>query len=127
MERAMRVVRFYERGVSIMAALLLVALIGAVGTLSVRLIPHYIDYGTIVSLIEELPPDSVHKMAASEIRGSMQKRFLINNIRDLDPGKIMKIERKRDGTTLIIDYERREPLVYNVDLILVFHREFHYT
>jgi len=116
-----------QAGISIVAVLLLVALIGAVGTLSVRLIPHYIDYGTILTLIEELPPDKVHKMSASEIRGSLHKRFLINNIRDLDPAKIIKIERKREGTTLTIDYDRREPLVYNVDLILVFHREFHYT
>ena len=116
-----------QAGISIVAVLLLVALVGAVGTLSVRLIPHYIDYGTIISLVEELPPDAVHKMGATEIRTSLQKRFLINNIRDLDPAQILKIDRKRDGTTLILDYERREPLVYNVDLILVFHREFHYS
>lgn len=116
-----------QSGVSVVAMLLLVALIGGVGTLSVRLIPHYIDYGTIVSLVEELPPDQVHKMAFSDIRTSLKKRFLINNIRDLDPAKIVKMERKRDGTSLTIDYERREPLLYNVDLILVFHREFHYT
>ena len=107
--------------------LLLVALIGGVGTLAVRLIPHYIDYATIVSLVEELPADQVHQMAFSDIRTSLKKRFLINNIRDLDPAKILKIERKRDGTSLVLDYERREPLVYNVDLILAFHREFHYT
>jgi Domain of unknown function (DUF4845) len=116
-----------QRGVSVVALLLLVALVGGIGTLAVRLIPHYIDYGTIVSLVEELPADQVHKMAPSDIRTSLKKRFLINNIRDLDPGKVVKIERKRDGTTLIVDYEQREPLVYNVDLVLVFHREFHYT
>src|SRR4030095_5337040 len=52
-----------QRGVSVVALLLLVALVGGIGTLAVRLIPHYIDYGTIVSLVEELPADQVHKMA----------------------------------------------------------------
>ena len=118
--------RVRQAGVSIVASLMLVAIIGMVGTLSVRLIPHYIDYGTIVTVVEELPPDKVHKMGAGELRESLKKRFLVNNIRDLDPGKILKIERKREGTSLILDYERREPLVYNVDLIMVFHREFHY-
>jgi len=127
MQRTIETPNPAQSGFSVLAALLVVALIGAVGTLSVRLIPHYIDYRTILSVIEELPQDRVHDMSSLEIRESLGKRFKINNIRDLDLAKILKIERKRDGTSLILDYERREPLVYNVDLVLHFAKQFHYS
>jgi hypothetical protein len=118
--------RRHQRGVSILGWLVIIILVGAVAMLIVRLAPHYIDYQTLVSVIEGLPANSVHSMSKTEIRESVLKRMLINNIRDLNVRDILEIDRKRDGTALILNYERREHLVYNIDIVLTFSRRFDY-
>jgi hypothetical protein len=114
----------YQGGLSTLGWLVVLMVIGVVAMLTVRLAPHYIDFQTIVSIVDGLPKESVHTMSKTEIRDTMLKRMKINNIRDLDARSIIEIDRKRDGTTLIVHYERRESLVYNVDLLLTFDRRF---
>ncbi len=118
--------RRQQTGLSILAWLVVLIVVGSIALLTVRLAPHYIDYRTLVSIIDGLPASSVHTMSKGEIRDTMLKRMKINNIRDLDVRDILEIDRKRDGTALILHYERREPLVYNVDLVVTFDRRFEF-
>ena len=61
-------------------------------------------------------------MAIEDIRESLRKRFKVNSLRDFDLQKIIIIDRTKEGTSLTIDYERREHLVANVDVVLTFSR-----
>ncbi len=115
--------RRYQSGLSLLAWLFIVLAVGTIAMVTVRLAPHYIDFQTLVTIVEGLPAN-VHTMSKADIRDTMLKRMKINNIRDLNVRDILEIDRKRDGTTLVIHYERREPLVYNVDLVLKFDRRF---
>jgi len=115
-----------QRGISILGWLVILVIIGSVASVAIRIIPHYIDFGTIVNLVEALPRDQVHTMDKAAIRESLLKRFLINNIRDLNVRDVIEIDRKREGTTLIVHYERREHIVYNIDLVLTFDRRFEF-
>jgi len=101
-------------------------MVSAIGLIAARLVPAYVDYRTINTLIEALPADQVHLMSKGEIYDALKKRFLINNIRDLDVTKIVVIERKRDGTALVLDYEVRQPLIYNVSVVASFNKRFEF-
>lgn len=116
-----------QRGMGLIQWLLLIALVGGTATMAIRTVPHYIDFYTMVSVVEALPKDEVHVMSASKLRELLAKRFKINNIRDLDLAKVVSIERKRGETDLTLDYEVREHLVYNIDLVLTFNKHFNYT
>ena len=107
--------------------LVLIFVVGSTGTLAIRTIPHYIDYHTMISVVEALPQNEVHVMSTRDIRSSLAKRFKVNNIRDLKVKDILGIERKRDRTALVLKYEVREHLLYNIDLVLVFSKRFDYT
>ena len=51
----------------------------------------------------------------------INRRLEINNVRDLDP-KAFKIQRTDEGTYDVrVDYERREHLLGNIDVVLAFH------
>jgi hypothetical protein len=115
-----------QRGVSILGWLAILLLLGSVAMLVVRLGPHYIDFETIVSIVNALPANEVHTMDKATIRESLLKRFLINNIRDLNVNKVVDIDRRRETTVLTVHYERREHLLYNVDLVLTFYRQFEF-
>ncbi len=118
--------RSKQRGVSFLSWALILGLVSIAALLAVRLIPPYIDYRTIVTLIEALPNQSVHTMSKLEVRDALQKRFLINNIRDLKVNDVVEIQKKREGTILRLHYEVRDHLLYNVYVVVAFDRSFNY-
>ena len=116
-----------QRGMALVQWMLLVLIVGGTATVAIRTIPHYIDFYTMVSVVEALPKNQVHVMSKQKIRDSLRKRFKINNIRDVDLAKVVGIERKRGETALTLDYEVREHLFYNIDLIMSFSKRFDYS
>ena len=119
--------RSKQRGASFLTWIVVAAMASMVGLVAARVVPAYVDYYTIVKLIEALPNDKVHSMGTGEIKDALRKRMLINNIRDLQVDKILQIDRKRIGTTLVLKYEVRQPLVYNISIVVAFDRNFDYT
>ena len=103
-----------QGGASFLSWIVIAAMVSAIGLIAARLAPAYIDYRTINTLIEALPADQVHLMSKGEIYDALKKRFLINNIRDLDvdenPGGGPETRRH----ALVLDYEVRQPLIYNI-------------
>ena len=116
-----------QRGMAMIQWLILVLIVGGTAIVAIRTVPHYIDFYTMVSVVEALPKNHVHVMSKQKIRDSLKKRFKINNIREFDLTKIVAIERKRGATALTLEYEVREHLFYNVDVVLSFTKRFDYT
>ncbi len=116
-----------QGGMVLLQWMALIAIIGGIATMAIRTVPHYLDFYTMVSVVEALPRNDVHVMSKQSIRDSLKKRFKINNIRDLDPAKVVDIERKRGETLLTLDYEVREHLFYNIDVVLSFSKRFNYS
>ena len=65
-------------------------------------------------------------MSKTEIRESLKKRFRVNNLREFDLKEIVQIERQKAGTTVTVSYERREPLLANVDAVLTFSEKYQF-
>ena len=113
-----------QRGASFLGWVTIVAMVSVIGLLAARIVPPYVDFRTIGTLIEALPREDVRNMSKLEIRDALQKRFLINNIRDLKVADILDIQKKRDGTELLLKYEVRQHLAYNVSVVIEFNRTF---
>ncbi|MEM7080410.1 MAG: DUF4845 domain-containing protein [Pseudomonadota bacterium] len=109
-----------QRGMGMWGWLMTIALIASSLTVVLRLGPHYIDFQMVEGVLDRLDPIEVHKrMSKSDITEHFQKQFRVENFRY--PVKdLLKINRDRDQTELNINYEIREPLVYNIDVVLVF-------
>lgn len=111
-----------QRGLS-MYGWLFVLIVGAsVLTAGLRLGPHYIDFNIILGVADRLPADTVHTMSREEIREHFKKQLRIENFRT-PINDIMKIEREGGKTVLNINYERREHMLYNVDVVLTFSEQ----
>ncbi len=115
-----------QRGMAMIQWIFLILIVGGIVTVAMRTIPHYIDFYTMVSVVEALLKKQVHVMSKQKIRESLRKRFKINNIRDISVAEVVGIERKRGATALTLDYEIREHLFYNIDLVLSFNKRFDY-
>ena len=73
--------------------------------------------------MERLPANKVHReMTRSQINEHFKKQFRVENFR-VPLKDMLKIERSRDETVVIIAYEIREHLFYNIDVVLVFSEQ----
>lgn len=115
-----------QTGASAIGILFGVSLLVSALTLVLKLGPHYLDWQTMKTIMENLPAANVHTMAKKDIRESLRKRFRVNSLRDFDLEQIISIERTKTETTISVAYERREPIVANVDAVLTFSEQFHF-
>jgi hypothetical protein len=57
-----------------------------------------------------------------ELEDMIKKRFRVNNIRDFNHKDNLQVKRGKSGVEVILDYEVRVPLFYNLDLIARFDK-----
>jgi hypothetical protein len=113
-----------QRGLTAVGWLVVLLLVVSGITLTLKLGPHYIDFYTLDSVMEGLPEGEVHGMSRAAINDVLEKRFKINNLRDFAIRDIITVDRSRDGTVLEVNYERREHLFLNVDVVVTFHERY---
>ena len=112
-----------QRGLSKWGWLIFIGLLVVAATVALRMGPHYVDFRMVQGVLDRLPANEVHAdMSRAEINDHFKKQFRVENFRT--PLKdILKVERTRDDTTVIIEYEIREHLFYNVDVVLAFSEQ----
>lgn len=109
-----------QQGMSMWGWLFVAIVVGSVVVSALRLGPHYIDFRIVESVSDRLPAGKVHKeMSRTQILDHYKKQFRIENFR-VPLKDMMTIERNREQTVIDIDYEIREHLFFNIDVVLVF-------
>jgi hypothetical protein len=116
-----------QRGLTAMGGLLVLVVTASVITMALKVVPHYIDFYTIQTVIEGLPRHEVRSMSRIALNEQLDKRFKINNLREFAIRDIITVERSRDLTVLEVLYERRENLFLNIDVVITFHKRYEYT
>ena len=104
------------------AVILLVAIV--FGTAALRMVPVYMEHNTISSTIKSLLQDSkTALMSPREVREALSKRFTINQVNVIT---VNDLAITKEGGILKIstDYEVREPMFYNVSIVMTFQDEF---
>jgi hypothetical protein len=111
-----------QHGISIIALVLLLAMLASMGIVAMRIAPLYADYITVLQIAKDMQQDgSLANSSKREIRDMLNKRFRTNNLWDLKAKDTVKIEKDRArGTVLHIDYEVRSQLISNLDVIAKF-------
>lgn len=109
-----------QSGMSKWAMLMVVMALVVFGTAALKLGPHYIDFRVIQGVIDRLPEGEVHsEMTKADIREHFSKQFRIENF-GLKVRDILTVNRTRGETVLVLEYEIREHLFYNIDVVLSF-------
>ena len=122
MQNRSKVWRSAQRGMSTWGWLFFAGMIAFGASAVLRIGPHYIDFRMVQSVMNRLADDEVHEMSRSKIREHFSKQFRVENFH-IKVQDIMEIERDRDQTVVVIDYEIREHLFYNVDIVLAFSEQ----
>ncbi len=112
----------YQRGMSSLGWLSILAIGGFIMLCVFRLTPAYMEDRYIQEALRSLADENgeIQDMTNGEIRKKLSSFFMVNNIRS-QSAKDIKIERKRDQILVSMEYEVRVPIMANVSAVMSFN------
>ncbi|MEE2869668.1 MAG: DUF4845 domain-containing protein [Pseudomonadota bacterium] len=113
-----------QRGISMIGWAVILLVVVVLGTAAFRMVPAYMENNTIGTSIRSLMQDSkTALMSPREVRDALSKRFTINQVNVI---KVDDLGISKEGGILKVstDYEVREPLFYNVSIVMTFKEDF---
>ena len=113
-----------QSGITMIGFLITLALIILFIYCGMKIIPMYTEYYSVKQALAAMAKDPEMANASKDkIRTSFKRRLDIsyaNTVLKMDP---LKIESTDNGYMLTVDYERREVLISNLDIVGKFHAE----
>ena len=110
-----------QRGMTLISWIALLLVVAFFGLFASRTVPAYFDYWTIVSVAEGVQGDpALQDAPRAEVRSKLNTRMRINDVDDLGYDSISIRTGSGGGLRLVVQYEVREHLLGNIDLVLRF-------
>jgi hypothetical protein len=86
-----------------------------------KLLPPYLEHAKVKTALENISRQpGTSDMEKAQIKAAFDRRFDIEDVRDIDTNKALTVEKKPSGMTIRIAYEKRVPLAYNVTALIEF-------
>ncbi|KTT01520.1 hypothetical protein NS376_14540 [Pseudomonas oryzihabitans] len=124
-DRSVRSLPSRQQGLSFLGGLLALCIIAFLASTAFKLIPDYLDYNALTKVIESIGTNSDNQIrSVSDVYSYVEKGMQVNDIRDLDLQKAMGVEADGNHLQIHLDYEKREHLIRNIDLVVRFNRDF---
>lgn len=113
-----------QRGLSLLGWVVVLIVLVVFGTAAFRMVPAYMEYSTIRTAITSVLDDNkTALMSPSEVRASIGKRFLINQVDAIGANDLL-VEKNGGELSVGVDYEVRQPMFYNVFVVMEFDHTF---
>ena len=117
-----------QKGMALLSFIMILGVVGFFAFLTMRLFPVYTEYYSAVNDIQAVTQAvGAEKENPAKIRDSLYRRFQISYVDSIDIGEDIKIVKDTNGKSLILNYEVRRPLMYNLDFVAKFDRTFPLT
>jgi phosphorylcholine metabolism protein LicD len=114
-----------QKGMSILSWLMVLALVAFFASAAFKVLPHYFDYMSMEKLITSVETDKATNIRSiNEFYSHVSKGMQINSIRDLNLQDALKVKVENNEFRAHLKYEKREPLIENIDLVVRFDKEF---
>lgn len=112
--------RAKQQGMSMLAALCVLGVVLFFSTLVVHLAPIYLDYWTLNRIITDITKESRASDATpASVRKELSNRFITNRVESVNL-KDIKISTDKKGIIIDARYEKRVPVMFNVDAVVRF-------
>ena len=109
-----------QSGLTFISWLIILAIGGFFVMLGMKLTPIYLEHQSVKSVVNSFENDPlVRKNDAKGIRKLIKRRMKINSIYDF-PQDAIKIKKTKNMLKLDITYEREEPIIANVFVVVKF-------
>lgn len=114
-----------QSGLTMISWVIIIALVGIQAVMALRIIPVYMNYGTVKSIMDGLrDDDDVTGKTAGEVKSLIQRRLQSNNLYDLiDNKQAFQFQQLSDGLQVNLYYEDRGPIYGNLEFIATFEHQ----
>ncbi len=109
-----------QRGLSALSILVIILVAVFFGTCVVKLTPEYLEYQTIKSSVDSMVEEAKNtSMTKAEMRSKLSKSFRVDMVETINV-KDISITNKDGKVFVDASYEKRVPLMFNIDVVLKF-------
>jgi len=111
-----------QSGLTMISWIVILGLVAVQAVMALRIVPVYLNYSSVRSVMDELPQDSeVKGMTVKKLNELFRKRLKINNLYALAKNKeAFKFKKMQGGYVLEANYEERGPIVGNLEFLATF-------
>lgn len=114
-----------QKGMSLLSWLIVLGLVAFFASAAFKVLPHYFDNMALEKLITSVETDKAANIRSiNEFYGHVSKGMQVNSIRDLNLQDALKVKMENNEFRAHLKYEKREPLIENIDLVVRFDKEF---
>jgi hypothetical protein len=114
-----------QKGLSMIGWITVLALAAFIASAVMKMLPHYMDYMSMSKIISEAGTTGTGEInTVGQFYSHITKGMQVNTIRDLDLKEAVLIEQDGNEFRVQLNYERREPLIQNLDLVARFEKDF---
>ena len=111
-----------QRGMGLTSMLVLISIAIFIGLFAFKLAPHYMENWTVSKIADDVAASpELLKKPRSKVYAYIAQAYRTNNLWDLDPEKTIKLKKDgKRGYVVTVQYERRDKLFHNIDLVTSF-------
>lgn len=112
-----------QGGLTLVGWLLVLIVAAFVALMALRIAPVYLESMTVASVVRDVARDPELRGAAPrEVRTALSRRMRVNNVDSVSSDDV-EIGRSGDSIRIVLAYERRFPLIANLDGVASFREE----
>lgn len=109
-----------QAGMTLIGSLLVAAALVLVAIVAMKIVPAYIEYFSVKTVLHGLAKEPISTMSKQEIMSAFDKRTDTAYI-DVVSSKDLIIEKNSTGETILaVEYEVRRPIMGNVSVLIDF-------
>jgi len=113
-----------QKGLSMLSWVAVLAFVAFLASTAFKMLPHYLDYMSMDKTISSLGAGRQDVRTLGDFYQHVGKGMEVNGIRDLDLREAVKVEIVEGQFQVQLSYEKREPLIGNLDLVANFDKEY---
>lgn len=119
--------RHSQQGLSLIGIVAGLIAVAVVALVVMKIVPHYVDNRALERIIMAVENDLATSERVNTVGAFHQhiaKGMQVNNINDLKSEDIMKITAEGGTFAVDLNYERRESIFKNIDLVVKFEKKY---
>ncbi len=112
-----------QSGMTMLGFLITLSVVILLAYCAMKIVPMYIEFYSVKKALASMAKEpDLANAPKDKIRASFARHMQIDYVSVIKP-EMLKIETTDAGYNLLVDYERREPLIANLDVVGKFHAE----
>lgn len=111
-----------QQGMSYTGALVILSVSIFIGMFAIKVGPHYFENWTVTKVADDLASKpEILKQSRSKVYQHINQAYRTNSLYDLQAEDTIKLKRDAKlGYVISVQYERRETLFHNIDIVTSF-------